>query len=175
MKMRVHALKPTYFKRFFIGYRGVAAFLLGTMLVCGAAAKAVASGSEPVKKIDPLLEEDRVHKLSIFSYMQPLERRGRPVPILVTLNIKGPQGLRTFCEYRPKILEAVLTIITDDQVMAGDRKALVKDLNDHMLEAVNYALPGAPVSGIAARAGRSASEFGMDIVHTNKICKKLDG
>lgn len=145
------------------------------MLVGGPAADAIASNTEPVKKIDPLLEEDRVHKLAIFSYMQPLERGGRPVPILVTQNIKGPEGLRTFCEYRPMIFEAVLQVITDDEVSTGDRNAVLADMKIQMLEAVNYSLPGEPISSIDARAGRSASEFGKDIHQTNLVCRKLDG
>jgi hypothetical protein len=174
MKMRAGALDLTYFKRFCVFNRGVAAFLLGILLLGGPAVDAIAANSEPVKKIDPLLEEDRVHRLSIFSYMQPLKRGGRSVPIRVTLKIIGPKGLYAFCEYRPRIFEAVLNVITEDRVTTEDRKTILNDMKVQMLDAVNYSLPGAPVSGIDARAGRSASEFGQEIVQTNRICKKLD-
>lgn len=172
--MRAGALEFTSFNSISIISRGVTAFLFGILLVGSSAGGAIASGSEPVKKVDPLLQEDRVHKLSIFSYMQPLERDGRSVPIMVTLNIIGTKGLQTFCEYRPMIFEAVLNIITDEQVSAGDRRAVLADMKGQMLEAVNYSLPDAPVSSIDVRAGRSATEFGRDIVRTNRVCRKLD-
>ncbi len=155
--------------------RRPAAFLTGLIIIGGAAIDAFAADAEPAKKIDPLLEEDRVHKLSIFSYMQPLKRGQDSVPVLVTLNIKGPKGLRTFCEFRPRIFEDVLRIVTDDQVVTGGRQAVLEDMKVQMLEAVNHSLPDAPVSSIDAKAGRSASEFGKEIVQTNGICKKLDG
>ena len=67
------------------------------------------------------------------------------MPILVTLNIRGPEGLFTFCEYRPKIFEAVLNIVTDDQVATGARKVVLKDMEPQIMEAVNYSLTGEPV------------------------------
>jgi hypothetical protein len=149
--------------------------MTGALLVCSLSVKIAAAEGEPVKKIDPLLEEDRVHKLSIFSYMQPLQKGGRAVPVLITLNIKGPEGLGTFCEYRPMIFEAALQIITDDHVATSERQTLIRDLEEQILESVNYSLPGTPVSRVNVRAGRSASEFGQDIIQTNLICRKLDG
>jgi hypothetical protein len=172
--MRADARNLTFFKHFVSSGRDVAVFLFGMMLLGSAAQSVNAADSEPVKKIDPLLEEDRVHKLSVFSYMQPLQRGGRAAPVLVTLSIVGPEGLRTFCEYRPMIHEAILNVVTDDQVSTGDRQAVLEDMKVQMLEEVNYSLPGEPISSVDARAGRSASEFGQDIVHTNMICKKLD-
>ena len=92
-----------------------------------------------------------------------------------TRNIRGPEGLFTFCEYRPKIFEAVLNIVTDDQVATGARKVVLKDMEPQLLEAVNYSLPGEPVSSIDASVGRSVSEFGKEIGHTNRIYHKLHG
>ena len=154
--------------------RHLACIFISLMLIGGLSAKVTAAEGEPVKKIDPLLEEDRVHKLSVFSYMQPMRRGGRSVPVLVTLNIKGPKGLETFCEYKPMIFEAVLNVITDDHVSTGNRDALLEDMKVEMLEAVNYSLPGQPISSIDARTGRSASEFGRDVSQTIGICRKLD-
>ena len=152
----------------------IASFLIGLNFINGAATSSIATDGESEKKIDPILEEDRVHKLSIFSYMQPPKRRGRSIPILVTLNIIGPKGLRTFCEYRPMIFEAVLNVTTDQQASTGDSGSLLADMEAQILEEVNYSLPGEPISSVDTRSGRSASEFGQDIVQTNGICRKLD-
>ena len=178
--MRADAHKSIIFIQFVRRSRGIAAFLLGMMLTGSAAVDAVASNSEPVKKIDPLLEENRIHRLSIFSYMPHLtrgrfsNRRKRYVPILITLKITGPKGLHAFCEFRPMINEAVLNVVTDEQIATEQRPADLQDMKDQILEAVNYSLPGAPVSSLDARAGRSPSEFGKDIHQTNVVCKKLN-
>jgi hypothetical protein len=154
--------------------KDVISFLSGLVLIGGASTAALAADSEPVKKIPPLLEEDRIHKLAIFSYMRPPRGRGRSIPILVTLNIRGPEGLQTFCEYRPMIFEAVLIVTTEEPVSTGDRKSLLADMKSHILEAVNYSLPGEPISSVEARAGRSTSEFSQDIVQTRGVCRQLD-
>ena len=184
--MRARASERLFIKHFVNRSRGIAAFLLGMMLMGSAAVDAVASSSEPVKKIDPLLEEDRIHRLSIFSYMPPLtrgrflKRRKRYIPILITLNITGPKGLHAFCEFRPRINEAVLNVVTDDNgatdelISTEQRPADLQDMKDQILKAVNFSLPGAPVSSLDARAGRSPADFGKDMHETNVVCKKLD-
>jgi len=167
-------LEPRYLYRSVVLAKHIASFLIGFILIGGAVTNAFAADDEPVKKIDPLLEEDRVHKLSIFSYMQPPKGRGRSIPILVTLNIIGPKGLRTFCEFRPMIFEAVLNVTTDQYTSTGDSRTMLEDMTAQILEEVNYSLPGEPISSVEARTGRSASEFGKNIAQTNGICRKLD-
>ena len=175
------AQKLTIFIQFFGRNRGLAAFLLGMMLVGSAAYDAVASSSEPVKKIDPLLEEDRIHSLSVFSYMPPItrgrfsNRRKRSIPILITLKIMGPKGLLAFCEFRPMINEAILNVVTDEPVTTEKRPTDLQDMKGQILEAVNHSLAGAPVSSLDARVGRSPSEFSQEMHQTNIACKKLDG
>jgi len=48
-------------------------------------------------------------------------------------------------------------------------------MEPQLLEAVNYSLPGEPVSSIDASVGQSVSEFGKEIGHANRICHKLYG
>ena len=158
----------------------ISAFLMGIFLVFGIAADTFAADSDPVRKIDPLLERDRAHDLSIFSYMRPAERRLRSVPVLVTLNIVGPEGLKIFCEYRPRISEAVLNVLSDEHASFDDEGSIIERKTDlanrkkQMLQAVNYVLPGQPVSGLDVMAGRRAAQFGPEIAWTNKTCRKLD-
>jgi hypothetical protein len=154
--------------------RVLAAAMAGLILLGGAAVDAVASEGAANRKVDPLLEEHRVHALSVFSYLQPSEPGSRSVPLLITLRIEGPEGLRTFCEYRPKVFEAVLNVITEDQLSTGGGQHDLRHMKDQMLEELNYALPGEPVSRLDARTARTASEFGGEIAHTDRVCKKLD-
>lgn len=171
--MRADVPVPTIFRHVAAGIRVLTAVMAGSMLLGSAAVDAVASGGE-AKKIDPLLEEHRVHALSVFSYLQPSEPGSHSVPLLITLRIEGPEGLRTFCEYRPKVLEAVLNVITEDQLSTEGGHHDLRHMKDQMLEELNYALPGEPVSRLDARTARTASEFGGEIAHTDRVCKKLD-
>ena len=173
---RAAALNPLIKAWFHMIFRGSCAALIGSMLVAGSTIGAIAAeGEPPKKKIDPLLDENTVHKLSVFSYMQPLERNMESQPILVTLSIKGPKGLSAFCEFRPTVHEAVLNIVTSDQLAVENGKIAVNSIQAQILEAVNEALPGEPVSSVGTRLGRAASDFGKDIVQTRRICIKLDG
>lgn len=156
------------------GHRFFTAVFSALMLGCILAANAAAEDAKPAKKIDPLLLEDTIHKLSVASFLQSFSRGGRSVPILVTLSIKGPKGLQSFCELRPRISEAVLNVVTDDQVIGVNRKNRMSDVRAHLLDAVNEALPDAPVSSIDTKTGRSPSEFGKEMIHTSRTCKKLD-
>ncbi len=62
----------------------------------------------PKARPNPMLEEDRVHDLSVFSFMS--SPRGQ-APVLITLNVKGPKALTSFCEFEPKVNEAVLNVM----------------------------------------------------------------
>lgn len=128
----------------------------------------------PAKKKAPIFDENRTHKVSVFSFMQSLSGRGASYPVLVTLNVKGPKALTEFCDNQPRVNEAVLGVLSRDRA-ATDRNAALRSIKAPLRKAVNGVLPGKPVRKVSTRTGRSPAEFGPDLVKTKKACKAIRG
>lgn len=148
--------------------RRIPAFIF--MIGLTAAGIAEAAGS----KKDPIFDEDRIHKVSVFSFMQSLSRGGKSYPVLVTLNVRGPKNLTTFCDNQPKVNEAVLGVLSQDRGKAN-KKAVLRAIKMPLRKAVNRVLTGKPVRKVVTRAGRTPAEFGPDLMKTKRACKAIHG
>ena len=100
--MALVTLEPRRLHWLSSGFRRIAFFLTGLILMGSVAIDANGSDADPARKIDPLLEEDRVHKLSIYSFLPPFKRgrfskkRRRSVPILEPLTSGGQRVFLPF-------------------------------------------------------------------------------
>lgn len=133
-----------------------------------------AAGAAAAKKTDPIFDENRIHKVSVFSYMQSMSGRGPSRPVLVTFNVKGPQALVEFCDNQPSVNEAVLDVLSRDRGRAG-KKAVLKSVKSPLKKAVNKVLTGKPVRKVHTRTGRTPADFGPDLIKTKRACKAVQG
>ena len=153
--------------------RSLAGSFAGMAMLFGLVAGAHAE-TTPTKKKDPIFDENRIHKLSVFSYMQSMGGRGPSQPVLVTMRVKGPKALASFCDNQPKVNEAVLDVLSQDRGKSG-KKAALKSIKSPLRKAVNRVLKGKPVRKVLARTGRTPVEFGPDLMKTKKACKAIQG
>jgi hypothetical protein len=164
------------YQDFLCVHRPVAGLLAGLAVCCGIglglAGTAAAAGSEPQARKNPMLDENRRHDLSVFSFMS--SPRGQ-TPVLITLNVKGPKALTSFCEFQPKVDEAVLGVMMQAPSDQRDEKKALAAIQGPLRQAINEVLPGKPVRKVLTRSGRTASEFGPDLLRTKDACKAVDG
>ncbi|NKB22210.1 MAG: hypothetical protein GKS01_17120 [Alphaproteobacteria bacterium] len=117
-------------------------------------------------------QANRVHQLSVFSYVNPVRGRvhGRRYPVLITLNVKGTEALSRFCLQKPVIGEAVLKVfgwgpspdLRDKKVLARQKKSLHDAFDD--------VFPTKTLKTVSLKMGRSASEFGKQLQSTKEAC-----
>ena len=88
---------------------------------------------------------------------------------------RRPKALTSFCEFLPKVNEAVLGVMMQGSPVKGDERKALTVLQGTLKQAINDVLPGHPVRRVVARAARSASEFGPDLLKTKNACKAIDG
>lgn len=155
------------------GIRAFAGIVVGMTVLCGFAASAAAEAPPPKKK-DPIFDENRIHKISVFSYMQSMGGRGPSRPVLVTLKVKGPEALAKFCDNQPSVSEAVLDVLSRDRGKVA-KKAALKSVKSPLRRAINKVLKGKPIRKVNARAGRTPAEFGPDLMKTKRACKAIQG
>lgn len=115
-------------------------------------------------------EEDKIHALSVYSFIQSLRRRSWPRPVLVTVNVKGRAALEEFCYHQPRILEAVLRVVGWGKPRRGGTNAY----REPLLQAISKILPDATVQGLEIRIAWAVASFGPALLETRKICKALD-
>jgi hypothetical protein len=159
--------------------RPIAGLLAGLAVSCGIAlslaGNAAAADSEPKARKNPMLDEDRRHDLSVYSFMNELGDRRGETPVLVTLNVTGPRALTSFCEFQPRVNEAVLGVMMQGAPVRGDEKKMLAAIESPLKLAINDVLPGKPVRKVVTRSARNASEFGPDLLRTEKACKAVGG
>ena len=91
-----------------------------------------------------------------------------------TLKFRGTLTVQARSDAQiPLIMAECSSALEVRAIARGAQEAVAEEFNE-LLEAVNYSLPGQPISSIDARTGRSASEFGRDVSQTIGICRKLD-
>ena len=153
----------------------LAGFAVFSGLALGMSDGAAAAESAPKARKNPMLDENRRHDLSVFSFMNDLGNRRDQAPVLVTLKVKGPKALTSFCEFLPKVNEAVLSVMMQGPPVRGDEKKILAAIEAPLKKAVNDVLPGHPVRRVVTRSAMSVSEFGPDLLKTKNACKAIDG
>lgn len=156
-----------------VGIRAFVGTVVGVVVLCGFVTS-VAAEAPPPKKKDPIFDENRIHKISVFSYMQSRGGSGPSRPVLVTLKVKGPEALVKFCDNQPSVSEAVLDVLSRDRGKVA-KKAALKSVKSPLRKAINRVLKGKPVRKVDARAGRSPAEFGPDLMKTKRACRAIRG
>ena len=171
--MEKRALSLFSFVPIFVGVRAFIVLSLSAVVSVVFAASAAAE-TPPPKKKDAIFDENKIHQVSVFSYMQTMGGRGPSQPVLVTLNVKGPEALAEFCDNQSSVNEAVLQILSRDRGRAG-KKAVLKSVKKPLQKAVNRVLAGKPVKKIETRSARTPAEFSREMTHTRKACKAIQG
>ena len=175
---RPSSIGSSRFRNFLSACRPFAGLLAALAVSCGIAlslAGTAMAADAPTARKNPMLDEGRQHDLSVFSFMNDLGGRRGEVPVLVTLNVTGPKALTSFCEFLPKVNEAVLGVMMQGAPVGGDEKKVLTALQGTLRQAINDVLPGHPVRKVATRSARTASEFGPDLLKTKNACKAVDG
>ncbi|MBK19797.1 MAG: hypothetical protein CMM52_13265 [Rhodospirillaceae bacterium] len=117
-------------------------------------------------------EANRVHALSVFSYVNPVRGRihSRRRPILITLNVKGIKALSKFCHQKPLIGETILKVIGWGPAPDLSNKKILAEKQRDLREAFDAVLPENSLKTVSLKVGRMASEFGDDLKLTAKAC-----
>ena len=113
------------------------------------------------------------HRVSVFSYVQDWRGRNAPVPVLVTMNVKGRKSLVLFCENFPRVQATVLKMLLSGTQRSRRRGAGLASLEAPLKDAVAEMFPAKAMQALDLKVGRRPSDFANDLQHTSKACDAL--
>jgi hypothetical protein len=114
-----------------------------------------------------------MHQLSIFSYVQDWRGRNAPVPVLVTMNVKGDKSLVLFCDNVPRVQATVLRTLLSGSRRSPRKGTGLASLKDPLRKAVAEMFPSKAMQGLDMRVGRRPSDFVNDLQQTSRACDAL--
>lgn len=108
-----------------------------------------------------IAREEELHYANVVSLVRRPDGRGGSMPVVVTFNLAGSNGMSAFCANVPAVEEAVLRSLSRD------------GLNGPVREAVNRVLAGKPVRGASVRPLTDANAGGAAVGDTQSKCRKV--
>lgn len=151
--------------------KGLITLVVSLALVIGA--NAARAGDEAAAKAKTAAAARKMHQVSVFSYVQDWRGRNAPVPVLVTMNVKGRKSLVLFCDNFPRVQATVLKMLLSGTQRSRRRGAGVASLEAPLKDAVAEMFPAKAMQALDLKVGRRPSDFANDLQHTSKACDAL--
>lgn len=128
--------------------------------------QAKAAGGHGIREAD-------IHQVALFSYVDPApgtyERSS--MPVMLTLDVRGRDGLRAFCRAIPRLNEVMLRVFEQPYPRGG--KDGLAAFSEPLKAAINKSLAGEPVARVTAGYLWDAGVGGAASFRTDGMCRDV--
>ena len=142
----------------------------------GGTARAAPSAAEAAADAERARSAQR-HEVALFSYAYSAAGGAQrsSLPVVVTLDVKGRDGLGAVCNAMPWLREAVLRVFGAAPVIVTRRArdGALAPLSAPLRDEINRIVAGGPVQGVRAQLLRDAAAGGAAARRTDDACREF--